>query len=206
MSPKSSGLDMSRLEQLAQQPDAKGWSPLAPEDIVRVGYGLFFDQSLGSTGWVVVQNHGGFRVTQSGTFRPADHPGLTSKDLDLARADDLFQSIIRAQFTFPSIGVTGHERPPQGRWVKGDGTSSLMAAVSVRNGLAARNFMPPVIFDARTAKRIICGNANADKKVAHEALTQAFPWIPGAEEHVTTEHHRDALLGAISVFTQGAAL
>lgn len=187
--------DFSALQDIAKRPGPKpGWEPLT-RDMLATGEVLAFDQSLSSTGWVLVRNNSYLLDVTSVGMIGGKREILRGFEQDLTAGTDLYEQV-REILPLGVFADVVHEHPPMGGKVKGMGTSSLLAALSVR--IAARSMGREVIMlGAQPAKKMICGEANADKKVAHQALSKCASWIEGYDTHVTNEHKRDALLIAL---------
>ncbi len=191
-----SGLDFSGLGDLAKGTvKAKGeWEPLTLTRLAP-GHVLALDQSLTATGWVYLRVEGGnCFVANAGKFGGGFDDLTRGVEQDLQRGNLIYDKNQAGVMASDLRYV--HESPPHAGNVKGGGTSSLMAAQSVRN--AASNVGVGItMLGAQPAKRLICGNANARKPEAHAALKQhCFPWIFGVDL-VTNEATRDALMLAL---------
>lgn len=174
----------------------KAWEPPTLETFGS-GNVLAFDQSLTATGWVHVASYSGVvGIVASGTESPKIE-GFRGYEQDLRRGVYLFTRLhkVLAGHLGPET-LLAHEHPPMGK-VKGGGTSSLMSALSLR--IVCWEFGREVVMlGAQPAKKLICGNANADKKTAHAALAlHLAQHIEGYAEHITNEAKRDALMVAL---------
>lgn len=190
-------LDFTALGDLARQSPGKtkaGWQPLTRDDL---GYGqvLAFDQSLTATGWVLL-GHDLDRLVVHHAGRWAAVTEGSDVATSLSRGTQVYS---RARMTFEHYrnvcDAFVHESPPNPAAVKGGGYSSLLAAQSLRDAAFASGITMEML-GAQPGKKLVCGNANADKKTAHAALKACYPWIEGAEK-VTNEATRDALIVAL---------
>lgn len=193
-------LDFSGLTDLA----AKGtkakqeWQPLTAADL---GYGsvLCFDQSLTATGTVLLQHvyPGTNPVVVKAQQWSTDFEGkdvLTS----LRRGEHVYRNAITAIHWACDVGIDMivHESPPNPAAVKGGGYSSMLAAQALRCAVVAceGEGVDVEMLGAQPAKKLVCGNANADKKTAHAALKESvLPWIVNSQQ-ITNEATRDSLM------------
>lgn len=192
-------IDFTGLRDLAKDPEkAKvGFSPLQPEDLGD-GSILFFDQSLTATGWVKVRKVAGQVLVAASGVIPNDYSDAkNSIETQLCRGVTVFEHAVALLDSAKTEGYdVAHESPPNPAQVKGGGYGSLLAAQSVRNAAALID-IPIEMLGAQPGKKLVCGNGNAEKKVAHAALKETcFPWISGSEQ-ITNEAKRDALIGAL---------
>ena len=191
--------DFSGLGDLAKDPaKTKGaWRSLEPADLGE-GKVLAFDQSLTATGWVAVTSGNGIvDVTRAGTVADGWTDMPKGVERDLRRGVAVFeQSLLLVEWARDHGYRLSHESPPNPSQVKGGGTGSLMGAVAVRSAVAVYDRHIEML-GAQPAKKIVCGNGNADKKAAHAALKEyCFTWI-GGSDLVTNEATRDALMNAL---------
>lgn len=192
-----SQLDFSGLADLAKRDPAKvkaGWQPPTIEDF-GIGKVLAFDQSLTATGWVALSGDGSrLVVVECGKITASTTTeGRGGIEQDLQRGVAVFEAAVMLIDRWHPEAKIAHESPPHPGNVKGGGTSSLMAAQSVRN--AAFICAAPVeMLGAQPAKKLICGNTNAKKTEAHAALkVHLLPHIEGGHL-ITNEAMRDALM------------
>ncbi len=156
---------------------------------------LCFDQSLASTGWAVVRGRHPF-VFATGTIRTKAVG--TGHESDLQRAVQIYERICQ-MLTMSKCDAIVHEEPPIGSLVVGGGTSSLSAAVAVRNA-ASRVGVPVLMVQAQRAKKRIVGDPNASKAAMKVALEQLFPHLPGVTTPAWNSDVRDAVaLGVIEL-------
>lgn len=180
------------------------WSPL---DFNRLRDGRYVacDPSLGATGIVMVRiiEHSPmvvFSATVASTY------GTSGWENVLQSAAELQERLSRWLITnvwddIPWLAV--HEAPPTGggKFLKPE--LSLIAGYAFRRAVdhSGNGSMLPMV-RPQDHKRLICGNANADKKTHHKALKELFPRISGAAEMVTNEGQRDALSIALTAATR----
>lgn len=178
----------------------KEWTPPVPEDF-EPGEVLAFDQSLANTGWVhlVFGLNGVFRVVDAGSFG-TDETKARGVTQTLLRAEEhhgivfslMAQKFPAATANQSSLKVAYETPPVGGRMSRPE--SSLTSAVAIR--IAARQYGCSAIqVGSQSAKKMICGNGNAEKKDAHAALSRVAGsgFITGYGA-ITNEAKRDALL------------
>lgn len=192
-------IDLSGLD--VKAPSKKQWRPPSAADLegpeIRL---LCFDQSLNSTGFVVLSRSRArnVEIEKSVTLRGESAKGdLTGFEADYARAlhtEDLVSRVLY-QWADPGLSEIIHETPPVGsKKIPGAGISSRMAGQAIRSAASGRGLARQVVMlNAQQAKTFVCGNSKADKAEAHAAMRQHFGYLPGFEM-VTNEHERDALL------------
>lgn len=180
---------------------APAWRPLQVGDLTPGAEVLAFDQSLRSTGWVMAylpESGANVNVLRAGTLRTV--PGAErGPQQNLGSAIEMYDQVDRVLARCLRLDtVVVYETPPVGGKMARP-ESSLLSALAIL--LALRNRAPnrwATMVSAQKAKRLICGNANADKQVAHKALfDHCAPWIT-YYELVTNEHTRDALMLALT--------
>ncbi len=186
------------VDLLAKKGKTAAWEPLRFENLIfsRV---LAFDQSLKATGWVVLDvSPERARLLDAGTLVPVTKTNARGHEQDLRRTVELFGQMNDVWSQHPDSLVV-HEAPPVATRV-GRPTSSLLAAAALRI-LAAHILPPPIpvpMISAQRAKKVICGDSNADKIQAHRALAEhCAPWIVGYQHFITNEAKRDALMLAL---------
>lgn len=194
--------DFSGLSGLQHAPSAKEWAPPTLESF---GFGdvLSFDQSLTAAGWVRLASYAeGLGVIASGVEKGGmDH--LRGHEQNLSRGVvlyDRFGEVVQNNTTASTLIV--HETPPVGGGKMARPEASLLAALALRIAVFDEG-LDVEMLGAQPAKKMICGNANADKKTAHAALAlHLAPLILGYDEHITNEAKRDALLIALLRLTK----
>ena len=190
-------MDLSTLAQFRTEPEAKAkrvtFRLPAARDI-QSGTVLAFDQSFSSTGWVYLKMEEGVcRVMFAGTHKTSAGL-LRGGEQDLERAHSLYREVNLIIHRHPDADVVLYETPPKGPGVRHPEVS-LLCALSIR--LAAAGYgIPFAAIHAKSGKKMLTGNANADKKMAHTAL-MTLDWIDGLAM-VTNEGQRDAMLVALT--------
>lgn len=193
--------DFSGLADLASAP-ITGWAPPSLDDLSGPDLAvLALDQSLNSTGAVVLARQGGgIRAVYSHTLRGGGTEA-TGFIHDYRRAIRVERQVATLLSDAPDLYdariqelLVVHETPPAAtRKLPGAGASSKAAGQAVWHA-CARLGIEPVILNAQQGKKFVCGNAKADKAEAHDALKRyVFPWLLGADQ-ITNEHERDAAI------------
>ena len=187
-------MDLSALVDLRVDAKAKPAFALRTADQFMSGTVLAFDQSFSSTGWVMLRMTDGLCwVLDAGTYKtPAGD--LRGGEQDLERAHALYREANQIIERNKDAGVVLYESPPKGHGVRHPEVS-LLCALSIRLA-AAGTGIPFASVHAKKGKKMMTGDANADKKVAHAAL-MSLPWIEGLDM-VTNEGQRDAMLVALA--------
>ncbi len=202
-------VDLSSLKDVAQQAPG-AWSPLTAESLAGPPTTVFcFDQSLTSTGVVVLDrdHDGSILVSRSETIRPKSEQSSFEEDYERAlQVEDEVAEVLLSvtDIHYARLVRIVHETPlvlnartfrtagPRG------GVPGRMAGQSVRSAAHRYGLDAWVrMINSQQAKKLICGNAKADKKEAHAAL-KTCTWIRGLDQ-VTNEHERDALLLGLKV-------
>jgi Holliday junction resolvasome RuvABC endonuclease subunit len=154
---------------------------------------LAVDPSLKGTGWVVVES------TSVDPFRIL---GVGSLPQTLAKGHEgnlLAGTSLRGKFAAliarwdPTHVV--HESPPVGGKMARP-ESALLGGLAFRIAAEDRGMIATML-GAQRAKKIACGNSNAEKKEAHEAAA-AYMQRCVAGVAVTNEGQRDAVLVALA--------
>lgn len=197
-------MDLSTLQVFAQgDAPAPVYAPASV--LLRTGNVLAFDQSFTATGWVHLGSQPGkVEIYDSGTIATAKGTKRGGEQ-DLDRAQELFREAAQVIYRCSPATVL-YEVPPKGAGVRHPEVS-LLCALAIR--LAASDGTPyeaalsgsgyeVASYHAKTGKKLVTGNANADKKAAHAAMAEHFGWITGYAKHTTNEAKRDALLVALS--------
>lgn len=192
--------DFSSLADLTKAPPDEGLSVL-DQIGTRETTVVCFDQSLTNTGLVVMRRFtAGLRVISSRTLRPVGVPaGNSGFETDFARALSMevqMEQVLTGYQHVAQHPLVVHEMPAVGsRRLPGAGNSSKMAALSLRSAARILGISEHVrMVNSQKAKKIVCGNAKADKKEAHAALTRdILSRVPGGDL-VTNEHERDAVM------------
>jgi Holliday junction resolvasome RuvABC endonuclease subunit len=172
------------------------WMPLTPIDL-RSGTVLALDQSLGAAGFVLVTSTPSFFTVHLAGTLATDETTVRGHEQSLLRGVEIYQSMTRLvtmACEWSDRVVFLHETPPVGGTMARP-ESSLLSALAFRIALSQRNLVPMMV-GAQSAKRLICGNANATKREAHAKLAEYAPWINGYDL-VTNEGRRDALMLAL---------
>lgn len=182
-------MDLSALAELRVDAKPKPAFVLPAAGEFREGIVLAFDQSFSSTGWVNLRMGSGLcDVISTGTYRTPVGL-LRGGEQDLERAHALFDYTTGViAHVFPSVVL--YESPPKGHGVRHPEVS-LLCALAIRLAAAGLS-IPTASVHAKTGKKMVTGNSNADKKVAHAAL-MSLGWIQGLGL-VTNEGQRDAML------------
>lgn len=178
------------------------WQPPVQADL-GVGRLIAIDPSLGACGLVVLSSHaeGELLVRDAAVFKTRYDGGNSTAD-DLMRASELARLlggwlIERRGVLLPEHFRIVHELPPEGGGSRGlhHIRSALLAAQVVCDVAWMLEYPVLTPVAVRTHKRYVCGNANADKREHHAALSQiAREWaISGYTEHITNEAKRDSL-------------
>lgn len=187
-------MDLSSLEGLrvSGKPKSPWWDPPTRQHIVH-GNVLAFDQSFSSTGWVHLRSDvNGVSIFGAGTFK-TEQGALRGGEQDLERAGALYDWILE-QIVERQPEIVLYETPPKGPGIHNPEVS-LLCALAIR--LAARVCAYSVAsVHAKTGKRMLTGNSNADKKTAHAVLMN-LDWIEGLDI-VKNEGQRDALMVALA--------
>lgn len=150
---------------------------------------LAFDQSLSNTGWVDVRQGEIVGVGTIKTGSPAKAKGHLGSLIQASLLVKPIRSLLEER---PGATVV-IETPPVGRLQRPE--SSLLAASVIYN---ETKMISTKIVGAQRGKSFICGNGNAKKAEAHEALAERAKDIPGFDA-ISNEHQRDALLLALVV-------
>ncbi len=159
----------------------------------RDGVVLAFDQSLNATGWVLMV----FDGNRPGVIEAGVWDGTTVEAVGpegtLQKGTLVFQRSLDILVKHPEAELA-HESPPTGGKMARP-ESSLVSANSLRN--AAHMYGRPfTMVSGQAAKKMICGDSNAKKAVAHRALKAKHGSMPNYGL-LTNEHKRDAALVAM---------
>lgn len=213
-------VDLSALADLTKGTKKKSdqWSPLTADRLIGHKQTLIcFDPSLRSTGMVVLRRRAGEvpQIHSSQTLRISQGTGASGFESDYRQAYLLEEAVRTAldQFAWDARGwiiewgetFVVHEMPPVHAPKGTRPTSSLMAGQAIRSAAASKRItyvsrMATIygskiaMVNAQQAKRLVCGNPNADKPEVHEVLRETvLPELVGHQQ-VTNEHERDALM------------
>jgi Holliday junction resolvasome RuvABC endonuclease subunit len=187
-------MDLSGLARFSEEPKAKKapvWRPVHPWDLA-MGVVLAFDQSLASTGWVLLSVHGdsGSTVVLTGTLRNVGDP-LKGSARVLERFDELRADLYDiTRLVLPETLIV-HESPPSAAMMRPE--SSLLAAAAVRTVFSPRKVGA---VQGQHVKKVVTGNGNAAKPEVAKAV-KAMTWIQGIDL-LKNEHQRDALAIAVT--------
>lgn len=225
-------IDTSGLQAVKSGRKAKEKPEWAPFDFELLHEGMYLacDQSYTASGLVELYVWPDrVEVMQAIRIATDEIPEVSGWESDYRRADDLQQQILRWMHKHrvmlpiswsssdgrswkPPSGLVAyvHEAPPIG------GGKFVHPEVSLLSGYAFRMAMrelthhnnwsmsPLPMIRAQDHKNLICGNANADKRVHHAALKKHFiPRIVGSEM-ITNEATRDALSIALTAAYRGS--
>lgn len=173
------------------------WQPLTINDL---GFDIViaFDQSLSKTAGMCVHREGD-EVVVRGIRQFAGHTDTCGDEGNLQKGVAIYHRFIEFLMSMkghhPDEQITVvHEAPPVGGGAIMRPESSLLAAQALR--IAADRLDIPVASMVSPAqhKKVICGNARADKPEAHAALAQLAMTLPiRGYERVTNADKRDAL-------------
>lgn len=185
-------MDLSSLERFAETVKVSTWQPVTHQDLAP-GMVLAFDQSLSSTGWVVlVVDSTGTEIRECGTLKNEGDP-LKGSARSLARFSEMIPEVTRVLIV-NSCATVVHENPPAASSVSRP-ESSLLAAAAIHAACAERGNAPHSV-QAQHAKKVVTGNGNARKPDVASAV-KALTWIRGVDR-LKNEHQRDALAIALT--------
>lgn len=212
MSLDFSGLgDLSRSEsKSAKSKSTKSgaWQPLRLPDLIEYGEVLAFDQSLSATGWVHLRKAPAqLWVVAAGTESGGD-PQTRGPEQSLDRGLALYDKVVHVVSRYLNRAVQipvliVFETPPVGGKMSRP-ESSLLAGLVVKIAADRMAGPRPVMVSAQRAKKVICGDANADKRDAHASLLlNCAPWISGYSA-ITNEAHRDAAMIGLTALLRGS--
>ena len=159
------------------------------------GYGIAFDQSLTSTGYVYFSFLGRdapeFAVHEMGMIKTS--PETTGWIDTLRRAVDIFQEVSQLLDRLPSIDLVLHETPPFGASPSiHRPDASIVSSVAVQCA-ASLHGVPASMVSANSVKHHMTGNSRADKKRVREALELKFGEALDVPTFSRNEHTFDAL-------------
>lgn len=155
---------------------------------------LAFDQSLGNTGWVLLDCGSGGKplVRLVGHITPAANQAK-SHEGTLLKAESIFPQIMQVIATAKQVGLqlrVAYETPPVGgKMMRPE--SSLLAALDVRLAARLQDVTDLHMVAAQSVKFRFTGQRDADKRVMHEVLYREHPGIRDLAPN--NEHTRDAL-------------
>lgn len=200
-------VDLSSLKDLPSQ--TGGWQPLTQEVLAGPNVALLlYDQSFTATGMVILERvKNRIYIRAAHTFAATSDKTSFEEDFEKAlKIEEVVEfDIARLDHIHPTYVV--HETPPvpSARLMRVGGPRAgipaRMAGQAIRSA-AKRAGVPVLMVNSQRAKTLVCGNAKADKKEAHDALKRdVFPWIGGASM-ITNEAKRDALLLGLVVLKE----
>ena len=194
-------IDTSALGGLKTGKPAKkaAWEPLMLADLLPGRY-LACDQSLKAAGLVLFQVGDQVPRIVDATALTTDETGVDGWEDVLQRTEQLQHRIrdwmLLQGYPFREPVYSVHEAPPVGGgspFLKPE--LSLVTAYAFRQATEGSVRLPMV--RPQDHKRILCGDANASKTVAHSALKRLYlPHIMG-NGMITNAAHRDALSVAL---------
>lgn len=200
-------LDLSGLEAVKKRKPAKQKAEWAPLDLATLHPGTFLavDQSISAFGLVLFEVTPEYRcaVHLAQQFSEPPYVGHEGLLQNVDRLEDRLAEYVAKWMPSSSWGRVRavHEMTPVNKGRMARPEVSLLTAYAFRRATKQFELLPSV--GRQTHSKLICGEANADKKVHHAALKELFDGIRGADELITNGATRDALSVALAAAHRG---
>jgi hypothetical protein len=202
-------MDLSGLQAVKEkrtQAKAKSaWQPLRLSDL-HPGVYLACDQSVRALGLVLFEAtpEGRYAVHLAETFTEPTYVGHVGLLANTGRIQDRLEEYFDRWIPVGGWGIVHavHEMPPVNKGKMARPEVSLLSAYAFVRAVKNRYLLLAPV-GKQSHSKLICGEANADKKIHHAALKEHFDAIRGADELITNEATRDALSIALAAAYRG---